>query len=412
LSDAGAFAASLSATFARAVASFDLGALVAAELATLERPRRARLIAVGKAAPAMTRGAFSVWNTCIERALVVAPDGTPPPPLDPRIELLRAAHPIPDERSVVAASRALDLVRGAEVTVALISGGASALLCAPHDGVTLAAKRDVTRALLASGADIRAINVVRRHLSRIKGGGLARAAWPGRVIALLASDVLAGPGEDVRTDIGSGPTVPDATTTELANAILARHGIPAPASLHETLKPGEPAAAHQTSAIIASPGAFAAHLAAALAPLRVRQLDASTLDIHRLAAEYLALAATLQAGEALVRCAEPSLEVPANTAGTGGRASHLAALVARALPAGVAFLAGATDGVDGPSPAAGASVHASTFTDRAAVDAALRDHATGDLHARAGSAIVLGPTGLNFSDIHVLARAPLPPARP
>ena len=412
MSDARTFAAGLSATFARAVASFDLAAHVAAALAPLECPPRVRLIAAGKAAPAMTRGAFSVWNACIERALVVAPDGTPPPPLDARIELLRAAHPVPDARSVFAASRALDLVRGAEVTLVLVSGGASALLCAPHDGVTLATKREVTRALLASGAGIREINVVRRHLSRIKGGGLARAAWPGRIIALLASDVLAGPEEDVPTVIGSGPTVPDPTTIDDARAILARHGVSAPPPHHETLKRGEPAAALQTSAIVASPGAFAAHLAAALAPLRVRQLEATTRDIHRVAAEYLALAAGLLPGEALVRPAEPSLSVPGSATGTGGRASHLAALVACGLPAGVAFLAGATDGVDGTSTAAGASVDATTFTDRAAVDAALRDHATAALHARAGSAIVLGPTGLNFSDVHVLARAPASLAHP
>ncbi len=400
----GPLAASLAAAFAHAVASFDLGACVAGALREVDPPRRTRLIAVGKAAPAMAHGAISVWDTRIERALVVAPDGTPAPHLGGRVELLRASHPLPDARSLLAASRALDVIRGAELTLALVSGGASALLCAPVAGVTLEAKRAVTRTLLRAGADVGSINVVRRHLSRIKGGGLTRAAAPGRVLALLVSDVLGG----VPADIGSGPTVPDATTVADARAILARHGIDSLATLplHESLKLDDPVASLQTASVVASPETFAAHLGAALAPFAVRHLPSSVADVDALVAEYVALARALLPGHAVVRCAEPSLAVPLGAAGKGGRASHLAARVARDLPRGVAFLAGATDGIDGSSDAAGAAVDAATFSDRARVDVALAAFDTATLHASFGSAIVLGPTGVNFSDIHVLARAP------
>jgi glycerate 2-kinase len=380
----------LARAFTRALGSIDLTALVRGALPAI--PREARLIAIGKAAPAMALGAL---DACA-RALVIAPDGTPSHLDSSRAESLRAAHPVPDERSVLAAERALDFVRGSAFTVVLLSGGASSLVCAPHADFSLDAKRDVTRALLAEGASIAEINTVRRHLSRIKGGGLAAAASPGRVVARIVSDVLG----DALHDIGSGPTVADPTTVDDARAILARLAPRfANAPLHETAK-------HVVAdaSIIASPSTLAAAVAAALAPrFRARLLPASSASVDALAEEYAELARTLRAGEALVRSAEPTLRV-ATHAGTGGRCAHLAARVALDLPRGVAFLAGASDGADGTSSAAGASVDASTFADRAAVLAALAAFDTAPLHARHGSAIALGPTGLNFTDVHVLAR--------
>jgi len=378
--------ARLAAAFAEAIAAFDLAARVREGVRGVRED--AGVLAIGKAAPAMMRGALDALARA--RGLVIAPDGTPCDLDASRVEVLRAAHPVPDARSVEAAERALAFVAAAPFSVILVSGGASALVCAPHADGSLQVKRDVTRALLASGASIAEMNVVRRHLSRIKGGGLANAARDS--LALVVSDVLG----DALHDIGSGPTVADPTTVADARAVLAHH---TPAygaiALHETAKQvrGE-------TRLIASPGAFAEALAQALG---ARVLAPSSASVDDLARAYAALARSLGPGEAVVRSAEPSLAVPPH-AGRGGRCAHLAARVALDLPPGVAFLAGATDGIDGASDAAGACVDAASFPDPRRVLAALAAFDTATLHAASGTALRSGPTGLNFTDVHVLAR--------
>ena len=388
--------AALARAFADALRSIDLPAIVRRELRVL--PRDTRVVAIGKASPAMVRGALDVLHDTA-RLVVIAPDDTPNDcAIDPRVTLLRAAHPIPDARSVAAADRALAFVRGSACTLVLLSGGASSLVCAPHADSSLETKRDVTRALLASGASIGEINTVRRHLSRIKGGGLARAAAPGRVITRIVSDVLG----DALHAIGSGPTVADPTTIDDARAILARY---APAFAAIPLHESEKDLGASDARIVASPATFADAVVHALFPaFRARLLPPSIADVDALAAEYASLARALAPGEAIVRSAEPALRV-APTAGRGGRCAHLAARVALDLPRDVAFLAGASDGVDGSTNAAGASVDSATFPDRASVHAALAAFDTGALHASHGSALFLGPTGLNFTDVHILARS-------
>jgi len=393
--------------FVRAVERFDLGARVARALPPRPPARaRVRVVAVGKAAPAMALGALSAWSTRIEHTLVVVPDGTACDVGDARVELLRASHPLPDVRSVAAASRALELARedARDLLVVLVSGGASSLLCAPIEGVMLDDKVEVTRDLLASGAPIGEINVVRRHLSRFKGGGLARAAAPGRVLALLASDVVG----DHSHDIGSGPTVIDPTTVGDARTALARW---APSfsrlPLHETLKPGEAVARRQRATVIASPSDLAEAVARLLREegLSCRVLAPSSAGAEELASEYAALSEGLGPRCAMVRAAEPPVAVRAAHPGKGGRASHVAALVGRRLGAGFVFLAGASDGVDGTSGSAGAVVDASfrSLGDRR-IEEALAAFDTARLHEEAGTAIRLGPTGKNFADVHVLCR--------
>jgi len=253
-----------------------------------------------------------------------------------------------------------------------VSGGASSLLCAPAFGLSLGEKRTQVDALLRSGADIRAINAARRAMSRVKGGGLARAAAPRPVLTLVASDVLGG----TPADVGSGPTVP---------------------------APGTLAARRCRARIVAGPETLAARVAEGLrrAGYDTRVLPPSGADVGVLASEYAALAASLPEGAALVRAAEPTLVVP-DGAGAGGRSCHLAALVARRLPDGVAFLAGASDGVDGSSSTGGACVARASFSTRAADDALAR-FATGDLHRAAATSLPFAPTGQNFSDVHVLS---------
>jgi len=408
-----------------ALSSFDLAALVRSALPDAPpAPGRTRVLAIGKAAPAMARGALERWGAAIERALVVAPDGlactlhasAPSVPID----VIHAAHPVPDASSVRAADAALDLAAGAArraeafgaeqgALVVLLSGGASALACAPRAPIDLATKAAVTRALLASGASIGELNTVRRHLSRIKGGGLARAAWPARTIAYVVSDVIATPLEESALhDVGSGPTVPDPTTACEARRVLLRFA-PAYASLPlvETLKAADAEAASQRASLLLAPEDLAR---AAARSLGARLLPPSTASVRDLADEYAAIARDLAPGEAVVRVAEPSLCVTAESPGRGGRSCHLAALVAPHLPPSTAFLAGASDGVDGTSDTAGAVVDAAFLARVGAADytAAVARFDTGTAHVVAGTALPSGPTGINLCDLHVLAREERP----
>jgi hydroxypyruvate reductase len=392
----------LRAAFERAVASVDLEARVRAAMPRIPPGVRAgAIVAIGKAAPAMARGALAEADERFVRALVIAPDGTEARLADPRVELLRSAHPDPDERSVAAARRALEVVRGADFVVALVSGGASSLACMPA-GVTLARYVRVVRALLLGGAAVKDVNMVRRHLCAIKGGGLARAA-AGPVVTLVASDVIGGEA----CDVGSGPTAPDPTTGVQARAVLRRYAPRlAPPPLKRTLRPSDASARRLRVHFVARPDDLARALARELGAAfkRVRVLAPSLAPAEVLARDYAARARTLRAGDAVVRAAEPSVRVDVPRPGRGGRCTHLAALVAAELPAGVAFLAGASDGVDGTSGTAGAVVDATL--DRRRLPHALAAFSTGPLLLGAGAALALCPTGTNLADVHVLARSP------
>jgi len=418
-------AAALRRAFTETLATFSLRSLVAESLPPLP-PKRAvvRVLAAGKAAAPMMQGALDRWPDRIDRGLVVTVDDAPRAALPAHIDTLLAAHPIPDERSVLAADRALDLVRGLstpDLVLVLISGGASSLLCAPISPFSLDEKRDLVRALIDSGATIRDINLVRRHASRIKGGRLAEAAAPARVLTLAVSDVIAGGLHD----IGSGPSVPDPTTLDEARAVLARF---APsfldrAPLTESLKPH--AALRLRARVIAGPATFAERLAAhiaevfrassvSLAPssaaspsLTVRALSADEGDVETLAARRLEQARSLAPGEAVVIPCEPTVLLPPNH-GRGGRSGHLALRLLASLPDDVALLCGATDGADGSSGSAGAVITAAlrASCDPVALDRALAIFDDAPLHAQIASRIETGPTGLNFADVHVLARLP------
>ena len=367
------------------------------------------VIAIGKAAPAMAAGALRRWDEHISDVLVVTPDGTDATTVarDDRVEVLRAAHPVPDRRSVEAARRCLDRAhaRGEKngLLLVLVSGGASALVCAPAPGVRLRDKQAVTRAMLGSGATIHEINVVRKHLSRIKGGGLARAAGSAPVISLVVSDVLGGTVEDV----GSGPSVGDASTVGRARQLLRRY---APRFARLPLASTGQARNVLGARIVASPEELARTIARQLRErdLRVRVLEPSLEPAVELAEQYVQLARQLRPASAIVRAAEPSLELPMRRlrTGRGGRSTHLAALVGLDLPRGVTFLAAATDGVDASSGTAGALVDA-TFRERAsqtAISRALDHYDTGPLHRAARTALRERPSGHNLADVHILAR--------
>jgi len=222
------------AMFDAAVAAADPAKIVPADLPA---PPRGRTIVVGagKASAAMARAFEQAWPGPLS-GLVVTRYGHAVP--SERIEIVEAAHPVPDANGERAAMRMLDVVKDLtedDLVVALISGGGSALLAAPAPGVTLADKQAINRALLASGASIDEMNCVRKHLSAIKGGRLGAAAYPARVETLLISDV---PGDDPAV-IASGPTLPDATTFAGARAILAKYGIAASSSVRSHLERAE-----------------------------------------------------------------------------------------------------------------------------------------------------------------------------
>jgi glycerate 2-kinase len=194
---------------------------------------RVVVIGAGKASARMAEAVEAVWGPC--EGLVITRYGYARPCRG--IEIVEAAHPVPDAAGAAATGRMLELVEGLgaeDFVLALISGGASALLVAPVDGVTLEEKRAVNAALLASGAPIDRMNTVRKHLSRVKGGQLAAMAHPARMLALMISDV---PGDDPAF-IGSGPTVGDATTVDDARAVLERWAVAVPASVTAALKRG------------------------------------------------------------------------------------------------------------------------------------------------------------------------------
>lgn len=380
-------------------------------------PKRARVrvVAAGKAAGSMVEGALSRWGERIEDALVVMTEGAAESAPWRRARVVRAAHPIPDARSAEAAEEALrraaDLGRD-DLLLALISGGASSLLALPPEGVRLEQKQAIIAALLESGAPITDVNLVRRHLSRVKGGRLAAAAAPARVLSLLVSDVIGGAPHD----IGSGPTAIDPTTIADAARVL-RERAPALAlaspellsHLSESLKPGLGAPRTRTS-ILADPDILARTVAALLtarAGLRARALPADQGDAAAIAERRVELACHLAPGEAVVVPCEPTLALPTSR-GRGGRAGWVALAAMRALPADVVLLCAATDGVDGSGGTAGAAV---TQGDAASaggptIDEALAAFNDAPLHQALGTSLPGGATGHNLTDIHVAARLP------
>ena len=406
----------------------DLTKLLRAALGELDLAERVRaaldpagdlpacVVAIGKAAPAMAAGAVARWGAAIETCLVVTSHETSVDALheeasragiEAQVRVLRSAHPLPDARSIRAGKACLAAVASPlpRPVLVLVSGGASALVAAPIPAISLAQKRAVTRTLLASGATVQELNVVRKHLSRLKGGGLARAAGPSPLQTLIASDVVGG----TAADVGSGPTLPDPSSVADARRILRRFApdfaaLPLARSLPRLSAPPR-------VQIVASPEALAVAVGRLLraAGERVQVLEPSQASAADLAVEYLARAA--RAPGVFVRVAEPSVAVPMRArAGAGGRSTHLATLVGRGLSPlrRVIFAAFASDGVDGESGTGGAIVDqrfATRATQRlgeAAVDDALARFDTGALHRALGTALAEAPSGHNLADVHVL----------
>lgn len=358
----------------------------------------------------------------VRDGFVVVKDGYAVPTR--RIRVAEAGHPVPDARGV-AASRELLAVAGAagarDLLIFLVSGGGSALTPAPAPPVTLDEKQAMTRALLAAGATIGELNAVRKHLSLLKGGQLARAAAPARVLTLALSDVIGDP-LDV---IASGPTAPDATTFADALDVLQRRAVmeAAPASIvarlkagargeiAETPKAGDPAFARVTNLVIGNnalvvDAAVARARALGYAPtLLTRTLEGEAREAARL---LVARARALPGRACLVAGGETTVTVRGR--GRGGRCQEFALAAAREIAGSddVVILAAGTDGTDGPTDAAGGLVDGSTITRISAVggDAAraLDDNDAYSALRLAGDLIFTGPTNTNLLDVYLVLR--------
>lgn len=418
MSDPRAF---LRALFDRAVEVADPMRSLAAHLPP-RPPGRVVAVGAGKASARMAEAAEAAWGPC--DGLVVTRYGHARPCRG--VEVVEAAHPVPDAAGEGATARMLSLLEGAgegDFVLALISGGASALLVAPAEGVTLADKRAVNAALLASGAPISAMNTVRKHLSRVKGGQLAAAAHPARLLALMISDV---PGDDPAV-IGSGPTVGETSTPGDALALLDRWRIDAPPSVRAALSrptrvvpPGDPRLARVENRVIAAPAqslAAAAGMAQAQG-CEVRLLgDALEGEARKvagaLAAEALAAQRALAPGTSLLLLSGGELTVTRRGHGLGGPNAEFALALALALDgaAGVHAIACDTDGVDGAAEVAGALVAPDTLARARALGldpaAALADNDAHSFFGRLGDQVVTGPTLTNVNDFRaILVRAP------
>lgn len=389
----------------------------------LPPPPKGRLVVVGagKASAAMARAVEEHWPGPLS-GLVITRYGHGVP--CDRIEIVEAAHPVPDAAGEAAALRLLQTVQDLnedDLVLALISGGGSALMAAPAEGVSLAEKRALTSALLKSGAAIDEINCVRKHLSAAKGGRLALAAWPASVLTLAISDV---PGDDPAV-IASGPTVPDPTTCADALAVLDRYAIAVSPTLRarlaagelETPKPDDPRLSRSTYRMIASPAQMLAAAAEAARRQGVTPLmlgDAIEGEAREVARAFAGIALSarqhgLPVAAPCVLLSGGETTVTVRGAGRGGRNSEFLLALALALKGapGIHALAADTDGVDGSEDNAGAFVAPDTVArargagidPRAMLDA---NDAWGVFDA-IGDLLVTGPTYTNVNDFRAIA---------
>ncbi|WP_370207666.1 glycerate kinase type-2 family protein [Pararhodobacter marinus] len=373
------------------------------------------VVGAGKASARMAEAVEAAWGPC--EGLVITRYGYARPCQG--IEIVEAAHPVPDQAGADATARMLDLLSGLtedDFVLALISGGASALLISPCDGVSLEDKKAVNSALLASGAPIGKMNIVRKHLSRVKGGQLAAAAYPARMLALMISDV---PGDDPAF-IGSGPTVGDASGVDDVRAVIERWNIDLPPSVRAALDrptgviaPGDPRLSRVENVIYAAP---AQSLAAAAERAQAEGIETEILgdalegEAREVAADMarraLDLQATLTAGDApRLLLSGGELTVTRRGDGSGGPNAEFCLALALALDGapGIHAIACDTDGVDGAAEVAGAIIGPETLKGHR--DDAERALASNDAHGffgRIGAQVVTGPTLTNVNDFRAI----------
>ena len=411
----------LRALFDAAVAAADPRIVLAQHLPP--KPTKGRTIVVGggKSAAVMAAALEDAWPDVAMQGVVVTRYGHAVP--TKRIEVIEAAHPVPDANSQKGAQRLLQAVQGLtadDLVIALISGGASALLAAPAPGLTLEDKQAINKALLACGANITEMNAVRKHLSAIKGGRLAAAAAPARIVTMAISDV---PGDDPAV-IGSGPTVPDRTTFADARALIARYGIvPSPAvaarlaqDADETPKPGSlprtefrmiatPLMALQATAKAAEAMGFTPVILGDALEGESKEMGTVMAGIARSIRDH---GYPVKAPAVLLSGGETTVTLGAGPYGHGGRNTEFLAGLAVALDGapGIWAMAADTDGVDGMDEVAGAILTPDTLVRLKAqgleARTMLAGHDSHTLFKSVGDLIVTGPTLTNVNDIRAV----------
>jgi len=381
------------------------------------------LVAIGKAAPAMAAAVADMLGPYLRRGIVIAP--TPVSLPGAPIVAYCGGHPIPSAegvRGAQAVHRLAGSLAAEDVLLCALSGGASALMTLPPDDVPLDDVCDVTQLLLDAGATIDELNCVRKHLDRLKGGRLAALAFPARVEALVLSDVI---GDPIAT-IASGPTVPDPTTLEDAVGVLRSRGVwdRVPERVrdhlhvaHESPKPGDMRFSRTRTRVIGS-NAIAAEGAAAHA--RALGYDARVVSTSlagearavgaRIADEARAMRSALTKPLALIHGGETTVKVTGT--GLGGRNQELALAAAIALDGvdGVTITSIGTDGIDGPTDAAGAVADGTTIARATArgldARAALRDNDSYRFWTGLGDVVTIGRTGTNVMDLVIVTIMP------
>jgi glycerate 2-kinase len=378
------------------------------------------VIGAGKASAAMARALERAWPGPLE-GLVITRYGYEVP--CERIEIVQAAHPVPDQAGLDATQRLLKFVEGLtadDLVIALISGGGSALLVGPAPGLTLADKQAVNKALLASGASIGEMNCVRRHLSAVKGGRLAAACHPAKVVTLLISDV---PG-DLPADIASGPTVGDASTRADALAVIERYRVEVPAAVRawledpasETLKPGDPRLGRGEMHMITAPqmaleaAARVARQAGYEPHILGDSLEGEARDVGKvlggLARQVALRDQPFKPPCVLLSGGETTVTIRGK--GRGGRNVEFLLSLAVALDGlpGVHAIAGDTDGVDGAEEIAGACMGPDTLERAWALGinprSALDNNDGHGFFQALGDSVVTGPTLTNVNDFRAI----------
>jgi len=430
--------AQLSALFAAAVAAVDprqliqrrvkvkrTGLLVqeGSQAKTFPLSGRVFVVGAGKGAGFLTQGLESELGERIAGGVVIVPSGHTVEL--GRVGVVNGEHPLPGPGSVSGTEKIAALLaqrQASDLICCCLTGGASSLLVSPVSGISLDDKLVVNRLLLACGADIRAINTVRKHLSRVKGGGLARWTFPATLVSFLLSDVI---GDDLST-IGSGPTVPDPGTFHDAWNVLEQYDllerVPPEILTHlrqgltgvipETPKPGDEVFTHVHNVLVGS-NRLALDAAAAAAQrlgfvtqiLTTPLSGDTTVTARRFAHTLRATLQTCRAPVCVLAGGETTVHVTGR--GKGGRNQEFALVVAQELQgeAGWALLSAGTDGIDGPTDAAGAFVESHSI-DRAREQgldprAALRDNDTYPFFAALGDLFRPGPTGTNVMDVKI-----------
>lgn len=378
------------------------------------------VVGVGKAAAKMAAGCESVLDPRILRGMVIVPDGCAE--VLSGLETMVGGHPVPDQRSARATERLCALLRSASSgpVLCLISGGASSLLVRPRPRVTLAEKIDTSRLLLGSGCSISQFNAVRKHLSTVKGGGFLRLTSARPIVTLILSDVI---GDDPQT-VGSGPAVPDSTTFEDAAEVFDRFALTArvPPSVRsliaagcrgevpETVKPGDPEAGGVEAVVVGSNRDARAGAAREAARLGYRPIvmdeplsgDTTTCARGWLRSAKMRIAESGDTPCCVIAGGETTVKVGGS--GRGGRNCEFAlALVEPIAAEPVQVLSAGTDGIDGPTDAAGAFV-AGDARSRAQrhglnADAMLADNDSYTFFDRLGDLLRTGPTGTNVMDL-------------